>query len=258
MRRSLGATRKNVMKRLAKDMSLVLAAVCVTQMVAAQPPAVSQGTPSAEERVVALKQSLQENQARLRQYEWIETTIISLKGEEKSRKQQRCYYGADGKVQKLPVGSEPEPQPKQAAGRRGGRLKERIVEKKKDEMADYMERAASLIHHYVPPNPEQIQRAKDAGKVALQPGEAGRVRLQFVDYLKAGDSLAIDVDATANQLAGIDLATYLDTTDDPVTLGVRFATLTDGTSYVAQTTLDATAKNIRVVVENSGHRPMAR
>jgi hypothetical protein len=40
-----------------------------------------------------------------------------------------------------------------------------------------------------------------------------------------------------------------------VTLNVRFATLADGTSYNAQTTLEAKAKNIRVVVENSGHRP---
>lgn len=35
-------------------------------------------------------------------------------------------------------------------------------------------------------------------------------------------------------------------------------TLNDGTSYTAQTTLDAKAKNIRVVVENSGHRPLPR
>ena len=42
-----------------------------------------------------------------------------------------------------------------------------------------------------------------------------------------------------------------------MTLDVRFGTLSDGTSYTAQTTLDAKAKNIRVVIENSGHRPLA-
>ena len=35
-------------------------------------------------------------------------------------------------------------------------------------------------------------------------------------------------------------------------------TLADATSYTAQTTLDVKAKNIRVVVENSGHRPLAK
>jgi hypothetical protein len=43
----------------------------------------------------------------------------------------------------------------------------------------------------------------------------------------------------------------------PVTLDVSFGALPDGTTYTAQTTLDAKAKNIRVVIENSGHRPLA-
>ena len=71
-----------------------------------------------EQMVAALKQNLAESQKRLRQYEWVETTSISLKGEEKYRKQQRVYYGADGKLMKLPIG---EPQPRgcaAAAGRR--------------------------------------------------------------------------------------------------------------------------------------------
>ncbi len=48
-----------------------------------------------------------EGSKKLAQYQWIETTVISLKGEEKSRKQNQCYYGADGKVQKVPVAGQP-------------------------------------------------------------------------------------------------------------------------------------------------------
>jgi hypothetical protein len=51
------------------------------------------------DQVAALKQSLQQGLAKARQYEWIETTVISLKGEEKARTQKRCFYGPDGKVQ---------------------------------------------------------------------------------------------------------------------------------------------------------------
>ena len=68
----------------------------------ARPAAQSPATP--DQVVAALKQNLAESQKRLRQYEWIETTAISLKGEEKSRKQQRVYYGADGKLTKVPLG----------------------------------------------------------------------------------------------------------------------------------------------------------
>src|SRR5678815_3285784 len=92
-----------------------------------------------DQMVAALKQNLAESQKRLRQYEWIETTAISLKGEEKSRKQQRVYYGADGTLTKTPIGAAPAPKPSQPSGRRGGgRVKEKIVENKKDEMQEYM------------------------------------------------------------------------------------------------------------------------
>ena len=59
------------------------------------------------DRVLALKQSLEKDQGELRKYEWIETTVITYKNEEKSSTQQRCYYGADGNLQKVPVASEP-------------------------------------------------------------------------------------------------------------------------------------------------------
>lgn len=231
---------------------------CLAIAVVSRPDIGAQGPGSADERVAALKKSLQENQTRLRQYEWIETMSLSLKGEEKSRKQQRCYYGTDGKVQKVPIAPETAQAAPERGGRGGGRLKTRIVENKKDDMKDYMERAAALIHSYVPPNPAQIQQAKDAGKLTMKPGDAGRVRLEFAGYQLPGDSLAIDIDGAAGQLAGIVLATYLDKKEDTVALNAQFAKLTDGTSYVAKTTLDVKSKNIRVVVENSGHRPVAR
>jgi hypothetical protein len=221
-------------------------------------PLAAQGSPGVDERVAALKASLQENQARLRQYEWIETTAIALKGEEKGRRQQRCYYGADGKIQKLPIGDVPAQAAPQGRGGRGGRLRQRIVENKKDEMQDYMERAVNLTHLYVPPNPAAIQQAKDGGKLAVEPSGAGQVRLQFSNYLQAGDAFAIEIDGAANRLSAITLATYLDKPEDPVVLDVQFATLADGTSYVAKTVLDAKAKKIRVTIENSGYRPIAR
>jgi hypothetical protein len=43
-----------------------------------------------------------------------------------------------------------------------------------------------------------------------------------------------------------------------VSLNVQFGALPDGASYAGQTTLDAQAKNIRVVVQNSGHRPLGQ
>ena len=87
-------------------------------IVAALMPGAAQTPPSPDQLVAALKQNLAEGQKKLRQYQWIETTAISLKGEEKSRKQQRVYYGADGKLTKVPMG-EPKPAAEPSGGRPG-------------------------------------------------------------------------------------------------------------------------------------------
>ena len=241
--------------------TLLLVAIALGTL-AALPAAhvVAQAPPTPDQMVATLKQNLAESQKRLRQYEWVETTAISLKGEEKSRKQQRVYYGADGKLVKTPLGDAPAKaaQGGGGGGRRGGRLKEKIVENKKDDMKEYMEKAAALIHQYVPPNPAQIQKAKDAGNMLVRPPADGKLRVEFHDYVQPGDQMMIDIDAKAALLSALNVATYLEKKEDAVTLNVRFATLSDGTSYNAQTTLEAKAKNIRVVVENAGHRPLAQ
>ena len=85
--------------------------------------------------------------------------------------------------------------------------------------------------------------------------EAGkRVRLNFRNYAKKGDNLALEVDLTTNRLLGMKVASYLENEKDAVTLDVRFASLTDGTSYQDQITLNAAAKEVTVKVGNSGYR----
>jgi hypothetical protein len=242
--------------------AVTLAAVALTvaaSLQAQQPPAQAAGG-GPQDQVAALKQSMQQGLAKIRQYEWVETTIISLKGEEKARKQNRCYYGADGKLQKVALdqASAPEQAASGRGGRRGARVKEKVVENKKDEMKEYMEKAAALIHAYVPPNPQQIQAAKDAGRVAMNPQAGGAVRLVISQYLKPDDTLSIDLDPKANTLLGLGVNSYLDTKDDVVTLAVQMRSLPDGALYAGQTTLEAKAKNITVVIQNAGHRPAAK
>jgi len=242
-----------------------ISAIAATAVFALSPFLAAQEPPAATkagqaDHVAALKQSIAEGTKKLAGYEWVETTAISLKGEEKTRKMNRCYYGADGKVQKVPVESAPQAEQGSAGGRhkRGGALKKKVIENKTEEMQEYMQRAAALIHSYVPPAPPQIQAAKDAGRIAVSPQAGGRARLEMKQYLKPGDSLTIDLDPAANRLLGLSVSSYLDTPDDPVALAVQMNTLPDGALYAAQTTLDAAAKHIRVVITNSGHRPVAK
>ncbi len=57
---------------------------CAAVGLASAGPVLAQA-PAPQERVAAIKESLAESQVKLRSYEWIETTLVSLEGEERSR-----------------------------------------------------------------------------------------------------------------------------------------------------------------------------
>lgn len=223
---------------------------CAALGVALAAPVPAQQPPTPQQQIAALKASLAANQKALHRYEWVETVIVSLKGEEKSRLQNRCYYGADGQLEKVQVSAPPEQ--KKMRGLRG-----KIAAQKKEEMTDYMKEAVALVKSYVPPDPARIQAAKEKGKLSFQPLSGGpkQVRLTIADYEKAGDSLALDVDFTNDRLLGAKVASYLSEPSDAVTLDVSFDTFTDGvTSYTKDIVLNAPAKEMRVEVQNGGYR----
>ena len=105
-----------------KSMLLITAA-----LLAAVVPAMAQGGPELQEKLAAVKQSVAENQQKLHQYQWTETTQLTLKGDPKPPSQSACMYGPDGKVQKTPL-TPPPPPPS------GGRLKQKVIANKKEEM----------------------------------------------------------------------------------------------------------------------------
>jgi len=200
-----------------------------------------------QQQLAAVKESLAKNQQALKQYSWTETTVASLKGEEKSRSQKECHYGPDGKVVKTPLGAPPE-----SGGKKRG-LKGKVVEKKVGELKDYLDRAASLIHRYVPPDPARMQQAFQSGKAALSKNAAdSSTTIEFRDYEKPGDSLVLIF--SQGQIKGVTVKSYLDDTADAVGLNVKFQNLADGTNYMADSVLDGAAKKVQIHITNFDHR----
>jgi len=233
-------------------MKIRLAAVIVAASAIFHPAVSCQPQPAgnaeAQQHIAALKQSMAANHAKLMKYQWIQSTEVSVKGKVRKDQQEACHYGSDGKVVKTPIG--PQAAPQQAP--QGG-LKGRIVGKKVDEMKDYTERLKSLISHYVPPDPQMIQDAKQAGNASMN-AAGGVVTLTFADYYKPGDKVSFGFDAAANKLVSFDVNTYLDDPkSDIVTLTNKFDSLPDGTNYLQQTVLDARSKQIQVTTSNSGY-----
>jgi hypothetical protein len=203
----------------------------------------------------ALKESLAQNQLKLRTYAWVETTQVSVKGEVKKQEQKQCYYGADGKIQKTPMAAAAPAQPQQSSGgRRGGRLAQTVVENKVEDIKDYLEQVAALVHQYVPPDPQKIDAAQSAGNVSTTPSGT-TLNLRVTNYLKTGDVLAIGLDTAAKQLSSYRVESFVEKPkDDDVNLTVTFGRLDDGTSYPQRIVLDVKAKQIQVTVTNSGYK----
>ena len=203
-----------------------------------------------QQKLAKIKASTAENQQKLHRYTWTETSRITINGNARPAKEFTCSYGADGKVQKVPLGGSEETANE---GGRRGRFRQRIIQKKTAEMKDYMKQVGGVIALYMPPNPHKMQQAFQAKKVSFQRGE-GLAKLVFKNYAMPGDSMTIGFDTAAKKIRTVDVKTYLNNPQDGITLRVEFSTLPDGTNHPARTVLDAQAKNIHVVNTNSNYR----
>jgi hypothetical protein len=209
---------------------------------------VPQGLLAQQDKVAALKASLAANEKLQKQYRWVETTVMSMKGEEKSRIQKQCFYGPDGKVQKQQLTAPPPEEPAP------GGVKGKIVAKKKAEISAVMKQAVALVQSYVPPDPQRIQATKTAGNLAMSPTGPDSMRLDLRNYVKSGDTLSLGLDTARYALQTVSVKSYLESEKDAVTLEVTFARLRDGLSYPGNVVLNVPGQNIQVVVQNSNYQ----
>ena len=200
------------------------------------------------EKLAAVKQSAAANQQALRQYRWIENIQVAVNGEVRNSKQMGCQYGPDGKPACTPMG--PPPEQPEGKGIRG-----RIMERKKEDMQDYMEQVKGVIGMYVPPQAAMMEKAFQAGNASLAPMPgAGEAALNFKNYARPGDSMSMDFAMATKKLAGLNVNTYVGDPGSPVSMTVQFATLPDGTNYPARTVVNAPAKNIQVTTTNTNYQ----
>jgi hypothetical protein len=203
-----------------------------------------------QQKLAAAMQSAAQNQQALRSYGWVEKVELSLKGEVKNTTVNSCRYGPDGKLQKTAVVEPPPPQKKRG-------LRGRVIEKKTGEMKAELEAAAALVHQYVPPDPGLMQVVVNAGGASLAQAGPGVVVLKFAGYVKPNDSLGLTFESAVKTLRQMDVATYLDDPQSPVTLRVSLQSLPDGTSYPGSVVLGIPASQIQVRITNSSYQKLA-
>ncbi len=228
-----------------KRMALALM-VAIAAGVFAITPAAAQSSQMAD-KLMAIKTAQDANKAKLAQYTWTETETIAIKGETKDTKTYQVSM-VNGQQQKTETGN----QAAQPSGRQG-RVKEHVVDKKKQEYQEYGQSIGALAKQYTTPNPEALMAAKQAGNISLVPG-SGTVNLVIKNYVKQGDSMTMTVSEQTHSPVSVQVNSYLNDPKDAVTIGAEFAQLPDGTNHVASTLINGVSKQLTVNDVNSNYQ----
>ncbi len=206
--------------------------------------------PAVMTEALAVREGIAQSLAALKQYTWIEQTEVLVKGKEKSTSRALCRYNGFGELTRTTEGAGAKDDP--------NALSKRPVVRKKAEMEDYIERAMSLVHSYLPPKPDRIQYLLGHGGVKLEQAEAGRFDLVFRKYLRDEDSLTFSYDPASKRLVKIVVNSNLGNVKDPVTMEANFETLPDGVNHMSSAALNAPAKKVQVNTRNSDYRKSTR
>jgi 23S rRNA pseudoU1915 N3-methylase RlmH len=211
-------------------------------------------SPDLQQKVAEVKEAAAKNKQALAQYTWVEQDTISLKGEQKKQEHFQVRLGSDGKPQKTSM--DPPAQPTaQSGGGRNGRLKEHVVEKKKEEYKDYADQIKALIQQYLPPDKDAIEQARQKGNVSLGPAEtSGQYKLVISNYIKQGDNMTLAMDKTQKNIVSLSIASYLDDPKDAVNVNVQFSQIPGGPNHVSSETINGVSKQLTIAVQNSNYQ----
>ncbi len=214
------------------------------------PASVEAQGPELQQRVAEIKEAAANNKRALMSYSWYELVTISLKGEEKKQQHFQVRLGPDG----TPVKTSLDP-PAEAAPS-GGRLKQHIVAKKKEEYTDYAEAMKALAQQYVPPSGDLLQQAYAQGNIMLGPaaGAPSEIRLVIHNYLKPQDSMTLVFDRQQKALLSVQISSYMSDPKDAMNLMVTFSRLPDGTNHVASVVMDGVSKQLNIATQNSNYQ----
>jgi hypothetical protein len=206
-----------------------------------------------QQRIAELKDSMARNKQALSQYTWKEQVAIIVKGDEKKVQHFQVKLGPDGKPQQTSLDTPPEPLAD--GGTRRGRLRQRIVERTKEEFEDYAKQMKALVQRYIPPDRDAIQDAFSKGNVSFTP-QGDQVKIVVHSYVKTNDSMTIVFSRDRKQISSIKVASYMDDPADAMNLEVQMNSLPDGTSHVSSTVIEGVRKQLTIRTQNSDYRKL--
>lgn len=219
-----------------------------SQLVSAE-PAFFQGMDPA--KVAA---AIKGNAQALKAFSYQQRTQLQVKGETKKVTLNQMDYDMYGNLRKTLLSEEPAADSQQSSGgRRGGRLKQRVIAKKKGEFKEMMEGIASLVKSYTELPPERLQAAlKQAAFSQGQGDMQGAIQIRMLNVVRQGDSLTLWIDQAAMLFRRVAIATSYE--GNPVTATANYAMLPTGQVYMAKSVLNYPKKKVVVEIDNLNYQ----
>ena len=230
--------------------SFLSKAAAILTLAAFVQPTISQN-PEMQQRVQEIKQSQAANKQQLARYTWQETQTISIKGEVKKTSMYLVRIGPDGQQQKQEIDAQP------AAAPSGGRLKQHVIAKKKEEFEDYAQQIAALAKQYTQLDPDMLQQAVQKGNVSIQPAGGGVVSLVITSLLKPNDSVTLTFNRQEKAVQSLQIASYLNDPNDAVKINVQFAKIPNGPNHASNILVNGVSKQLTVNIANSNYQPVS-
>ena len=227
----------------------VALAGCLAAAFSPGPVAAQAVAQALQQQLDMAEQAAAANRQALQPYSWIETTQISVKGEVKNTKVESCRYGPGGQVQRTELSDNSADMP---PGLRG-----MMAKKKAGEVQAELKNAAALVRQYVPLDPARVRAVIAAGGASLGQAGPGTAQVKFANFAQQGDVLTLTVDTQTQKIDRIDVATWLDSESNKVSLGVDVDSLPDGTRFPATSTVLIPGSDIQVQMRNTNYQKLA-
>jgi hypothetical protein len=197
---------------------------------------------------LGIGESLKQNAEELKHYSYKRRTEIQVKDKSLGARVDLVRF-VNGKTETIPI--ETPPRPEQSGGRRGlrGKIIEKRVEQKKDEMKEERERLEELLHSYTSPGSDSMRTI--FAKAALSrrgPDPDADVEIVAKGIMKSSDSFTLVWSAVNHRPVSIDIRADLD--GKPVQLTLEYAALRDGPFYVAHTRIAMPKKETVIRIDN--------
>jgi len=200
--------------------------------------------------------AIKANGQALKAFIWQQRMQVQLKGETKKTTLNQMNYDVNGNLQKTLLSEQPSPDaapPPSGGGRLRGRVKQKVVSKKKGEFKEMMEGIASLVKSYTELQPQQLQSALK--QAAFSPGQGdmnGSVQIQMANLLQQNDSLTIWIDEGTLLFRKIAIVSSYD--HKPVTATANYSMLPSGQAYMAQAIVNYPEKQVVVEIDNLNYQ----